>query len=259
MGQSSPKKEPREEKFSNNYESHASSEAREGYTLEKFSSKENLYKYMEEVRQSNSNEAHGFVIEKEGQFLFYYQLGDDAISVELPQDIDYSWHSHPDNNISEIGFKEQELPDNISEDIKAFAKDLVEAYASVDEISPQKISLVDMINIVTHSRKGDLISLPQGLLDVKFSESEAGSLVYDYANDVNEKWKSLVSQVKPKLKEKNLQELQELRINMVLEYYDYAITRFSKLLEDIGYEKMEQDNFLEILEKIGLAYNFKKI
>lgn len=244
------------EKFPENYEHRVSFEAREGYVLEKFSSEDDLHKRMEEIRKSNPNEAHGFVVEKEDQLGFYYQLGDSEILVEFPQGIDNSWHSHPDSNISEVIFQEEDLPEDVSEDIKVLAKDVVEAYAKIDEVSSQKISLMDLINIASHGRKRDLISLPQGLLDIKFSESEAKALINDYAKDIDEKWRNLVLQIKPQLTEENFQ---DLRVKMILEYYQYAIERFTKLLKDIGYNRMDQNNFLEILERLGLKHDFKRL
>lgn len=211
---------------------------------------------MEEIRKSNPNEAHGFVVEKEGKFYFYYQLGDNDMSVEFPQGINNSWHSHPDNNISEVIFREKDLPEGTPEYLKELARDIVESYASVDEVSSQKVSLIDIINIVSHGRERDLISLPSGLLEIQFSESGTESLVYGYAKDIDKKWKNLVLQIKPQLTEENFQ---ELRLKMVLKYYQHAITKFAELLKDIGYDKMKQNNFLEILEKLGLKYDYKKM
>ncbi|MFA4941351.1 MAG: hypothetical protein WC582_01980 [Patescibacteria group bacterium] len=244
------------EKFPENYEHGVSFEAREGYNLEKFSSEDGLHKRMEEIRKSNPYEAHGFFVEKEGKFGFYYQLGDSEISTEFPQGIDNSWHSHPDSSISEVIFREEDLPEDVSVDLKILAKGVVETYANVDEISSRKISLMDLINIASHGRKRDLISLPQGLLDIRFSESEAKSLFSGYAKDIDEKWKELVFQIKPQLTEENFQ---ELRIKMVLEYYQFASTKFAEMLKDIGYDKMEQNNFLEILERLGLKHDFKRL
>lgn len=244
------------EKFPENYERQITFETREGYNLEKFSSETDLHNRMEEIRKTNPNEAHGFVVEKEGQFGFYYQLGDSGISVEFPQGIHNSWHSHPDSNISEVIFREEDLPDDTPEDLKVLAKKIVETYADIDEVSSQKISLMDLINIASHGRSKDLISLPQGLLETKFSESGTESLICGFAKDIDEKWKSLVLQIKPQLTEENFQ---ELRIKMILEYYQYAIEIFAELLKDAGYSRMDKNNFLEILERLGLVSDFKKL
>jgi len=229
----------------------------EGYTLETFSSEEEMHSRMESIRQSNTNEAHGFVVKKSSTFGFYYQVGDSQISVEFPPHIDNSWHSHPDSNISEVAFNEEDLPDEAPEYIKEIARRVVMNYGNIDQVSPKKISLMDIINVLGHARMEDLISMPDGhLLSLKYQNSQDDALCRNFASRIDEYWKNLVAEVRSKLTEENMD---ELRLSMILHYYDYAISEFKNMLGALGYEKMTTDNFIEILNKIGLSNNIHKV
>lgn len=259
------------EKFSENYKDNESFEDQEGYIFEKFSSKEEMYCRMEEIRKSSPYEANGFIVEKSSQLGFYYRLGDSETTTEVAKNIDNSWHSHPDSDISEILFKKEDLPENIPEKITLLAENIQKSYEKIDEISSKKISLMDIINIVSNGRKKDLISLPDGLLEVDFSKTKENSPIYEYATELSRYSRGLsvkifeyaaeiVKQSQMPDIQKDLQlranDFQELRLERMLEYYDFAIAAFEKLLENAGYKKMEKNNFMEILEKIGLPYKF---
>lgn len=227
----------------------------EGYVLEVFSSQEEMYQRMEQIRKSNSNEAHGFVIQKSGKVGFYYQLGDSEISVEMPHGLDTSWHSHPDSNISEAVFDERDIPEEVPQEIKDLARKVVEGYAEIDEVSPKKISLMDLINIMGHGRSRDLISMPESLLDVAILESDPSSLSAQFAECINNEWQKLVAETQPKLTEDNVE---LLRLEMMLRYYSSAISEFKNMLSKLGLDKMTVDNFTTVLEKIGLPHKFHK-
>lgn len=251
-------KERRETKIQvDSLEQIGSFEEIEGYTLETFSSEKNMHSRMESIRQSNINEAHGFVVKKSSTFGFYYQVGDSQISVESPPNINNSWHSHPDSNISEVAFNEEDLPEEALEDIKEKVRRIVMNYGDIDQVSPKKISLMDIINVLGHGRTEDLISLPDGyLLSLKYQNSQDDALCRDFASRIDEYWKGLVEEVEQKLTEENID---ELRLSMILQYYDYAISEFKKMLGALGYEKMTTDNFLKVLNKIGLSNSMHKV
>lgn len=244
------------EKIINNNINNESFRERDGYILEKFSSKAEMYHFMQKIRKSSPNEANGFVVEKSSQHGFYYQIGDNKIMTQLSPNIGISWHSHPDGNIPETVFREEDLPSDTSEEIKRAAKTFVQTYGETDEASPEKISLLDIIDIVSNRRKKDLISLPGGLLELDFLKSEEKSLIRVYGSELHSQWTGLVEEIIPQLTLKNFP---ELRINMVFRYYDFAISKFKKMINGAGYEKMDKHNSLEILEKIGLKHEFKKI
>lgn len=230
----------------------------EGYNLEVFSSEVDMYSRMESIRKSSLNEAHGFIVKEFSQFGFYYQMGDSPTSVELPNNIniDNSWHSHPDSN-SEIVFNEENLPDDISENIIRIAKRIVMEYKEIDEISPRKISLMDLINILSYQRDSDLISLPNGkLLSLFYNHSEKDALCREFASKINQCWINLLTEIKPKLTEENTK---ELGLMMILQYYDYAISEFKNILSNLGYGKMTTENFIEILNKMGLSNNIRDV
>ncbi|MES3004747.1 MAG: hypothetical protein V4690_01385 [Patescibacteria group bacterium] len=229
----------------------------EGYTLEVFESPEEMYSRMEEIRKANSNEAHGFVARKSSKIGFYYQVGDSEISTEFPPNIENSWHSHPDSNISEVIFKEEDLPPGVSDEVRTMARSIVDKYTQVEQVSSNKISLMDIINILGNERSEDLISLPGGiLLSLNYPGSENTAMCRKYANLIDQYWKNLVGEAMLKLTEENQN---ELRLSMTLRYYDYAISEFINLLDSLGYEKMTVENYAEILNKIGLLNSIYKV
>ncbi len=228
----------------------------EGYKLEVFSSQEEMYQRMEQIRKSSANEAHGFIIQKSGQLGFYYQLGDSEISVEMPHGLDTSWHSHPDSNISEAIFDESDVPEGMPQEIKDLARRVVESYAEIDEASPKKVSLMDLINFMGHGRSRDLISMPGNLLDTEVMGGDSSSLSSQFAKYMDREWKSLVAETQPKLTEENFE---LLRSKMILRYYFSAITEFKSMISKLGFEKMTVDNFATVLEKMGLPHKFHKV
>lgn len=241
--------------FLGDYEDKKPFEKIKGYVLEEFLSESELHFRMEEIRKENTNEVHGFTLEKDGLIGFYYQIGDSDVMGEFPQGIDNSWHSHPDTGASEVLFDEEHLPVEVPENLKILARKLAQSYAETDEVSPEKISLMDIIDIASQDRQKDLISLPGGLLEIRSEASRNGSVFHSYGIEVNKKWQILAIQAQSKITEENLL---ELRTTMILEYYNFAIEQFKNILRNMGYERMDQSNFLEILEKMGVIYDFEK-
>jgi hypothetical protein len=225
-----------------------------GYDLEIFSSKEEMYIRMEQIRKENSNEAVGFIEEKDNKIGFYYKVGENKTSVEFDQNADTSWHSHTD--ISNTGHMfsdnvDEDLPDDFPEDIKKLREEFFMVGNEIDTPSSRKASITDLITFLSGKRNKDLISMPGGLLEISSLESVQVGLLKEYANRLDEYGKNLFAEGT----EISLISLHRMQIR----YLYYAITEFKSLLTMLGYEKITEENSLEILEKMGFKFEFHKV
>ena len=245
------------EKFEYGYKKEDFFEEIEGYLFEKFSSDEEMYSRMEEIRKKNSEEVCGFVVKKEFQIGFYYKIGDSKTSGKFPPNIENSWHSHPDTEITESIFDTNDLPKDFSKEVQQRAEEFIERCNKIDEMSPNKTSLIDLINFVSHKRKKDLISLPNNsLLEICSGEVKKDSLVRQLGDEINNKWLSISEEVALQITDDNFE---EIMIVAILQYFEFAVLKFKELIEKNGYKRMDENNFLQILEKIGLPCELKKI
>lgn len=223
----------------------------EGYILEAFASEEEMYVRMQQIREENANEAHGFTVTKDEKIGFYYQLGENVAAVEAKITTDNSWHSHPDVEISELLLPEENLPEDTPEDIRALREKYATTYDEIDEPSPKKPSLTDLINYLDNKRNKDLISMRGGVLVIDSLESAQSGLLQNYVKQVENFGKKLMA------------ESTEISLwsfyRMQLQYLNYALSEFKSMLEKSGYEKMTDENILEVLDKIGFKFEFHHI
>ena len=200
----------------------------EGYQLEILANEKELIHRMETVRQENKNEVSGFVVEKDGQFGFYYQISNSPNNTsDHSFEIYNSWHSHPDSEIDESMIGNGEL---------------YALYQEIDEPASEKISLIDLIIFLSNARMGDLISLPpHHLLFIKTNESiDTPSLTQEYQKSLRGYYEELTGDDKQKQRQ----------------YHLFAAQQFKAILQRIGIERMTKDNFLQVLDLIGLKYEY---
>jgi len=225
----------------------------ENFTLEVFPSLSELESRMEEIRKSSSTEVSGFVQESGGKFGFYHQMSDRAFSSELPHGLDNSWHSHPDTVSNEAILDAEEIPNDLPDNIKQLAHDVLAIYKIVDESSPSKPSLIDLINITDHQRTIDRISMPGVLLEIRISESGPDADITHFTKEVSANWEKLVRQTTEKITDQTTEDdVAVHKFQMALEHYKFAVDLFLQILERNGFKKMDSDNWYVLLEKIGV-------
>ena len=219
-----------------------------GYILEVFSSKEEMYLRMQEIRKNNKNEACGFTVKKGEKISFYYYIGDDMTSINFNENADNSWHSHPDIKEPESLFSKKELTEMATPKIKELAEEYSRIYNELDAPSAGKPSLTDLINFIFHKRKEDLISMPNGLLIINSLESSQSEILQAYIRKIE----NYENKLKLETKEVSLQSFYEKQ----LQYLVYVISEFKNILNELGYEKITENNFLEIIKKAGFSFNY---
>lgn len=225
----------------------------EGYTLEIFSSLAELESGMETVRASRPTEASGFVQEKGSEFGFYYKVSDRETSSELPDGLNNSWHSHPDTVSHEAIIDAENIPDELSEDLRQLASDVLSSYKNVDETTPTKPSLIDLINIVDHQREIDRISLPGCLLEIRIREMHPDTDITLFGQKLNTHWNELVQQIRERITNETTEnEVTIYRFEMALKHYKFAITCFSEILISNGFSRMDENNWFSFLQTIGV-------
>lgn len=223
----------------------------EGYVLEVFFSEQEMYVRMEQIRKENNNEAHGFTVVKNKKIGFYYQLGENVATVEVKTNADNSWHSHPDIEISEFMLPEENLSEDTPADILESREKYSAVYDEIDKPSTKKPSLTDLMNYIQNKRKRDLISMPGGVLIINSSNSVQSGLLKNYVEQIEKYGKKLMA------------ELTEISLwsfyRMQMQYLNYTISEFKSMLKKSGCEKITDENYLEVLDKIGFKFEFYDI
>jgi hypothetical protein len=237
---------------------HASSANLELPTLQIFSCEDSMLNFMAKLQRENKTECIGTVEQHGSRFIFEYKVTNDIAMVEMPKNCQMSWHSHPDLKLEEISLigKLSDLEKSlISKSSLKVLNRISAIFDASDDPHPCKPSALDLINFAYYQRARDYISMPSNHILCLSKKVTAAKLPID---DLKADLENiglryglraiLMKLVGPFFKEK-------AALNQAL-YMGAAGTAFAKQLKLLGYNRMNQDNFLAVIRDLGFDYRY---
>lgn len=226
-------------------------------TTVRFDTEEAMFREMDSIRRSNSNEASGTVIRGEDSLQLCYSISNSSTMTKLSdKSASSSWHSHPDSEICDMPFDSSILK-FLPPDIGAQMQELFATSARIDQASAYKISAGDILAFACARHHEDFISLPpHHILHLSTGKAPDDSPFTRLGNRLREITNDAVRNAVARYGIKDRQFIQTL---VMLEFWARGCGLLEHELCKLGVTQISAENFPVVLEKLGVPFRFFSI
>lgn len=221
-----------------------------------FPDETSLFKGMEAIRAGNDTEAVGFVQHVAHRLELHFRVSNDRFTTDLIDHPASSWHSHPGMNLPEIPFNPDDV-EMLPQSLRIHANRLLQIASVLDQISPKKISAVDILNVAYFQRDDDYISMPPGhVLHLTQSAALPTAPTSQLSGRLREIWRESLKHAVAEVDELDLQAIGAIA---KLDYLAKGFDLLQEILGKFGIAQMTENNFLEVLTQLGIPYRYLSV